>query len=152
MRLAEAMKCSWTDQPVQVHLETQPYPPMVFMAEGHKSREDDAIPLPPDLAVWLRKTPLEERVGLVAPVTLETVSRMSELISEIGEAAAIIVNDDGKHASAHDFRRSFGTRWAAKVRPVTLQRIMRHSSIETTLRYYVGLSSADAGADLWASA
>jgi len=51
-----------------------------------------------------------------------------------------------KYATAHDLRRSFGIRWAGKVKPATLQLLMRHHSIETTLRYYVG-QNADATAD-----
>lgn len=149
MRLAEAMKCSWSMPPVQVNLEADPYPQIIFLVEGHKSREDDAIPMCPDLADWLSRTPPKERVGLVAPVPLESESRVSEFLCEIGKEAKIVVNEEGKFASAHDLRRAFGTRWAAQVRPLTLQRLMRHKRIETTLKYYVGLTSADAGDELW---
>ncbi|HEY3395397.1 MAG TPA: site-specific integrase, partial [Lacipirellulaceae bacterium] len=54
-----------------------------------------------------------------------------------------------KYASAHDLRRAFGLRWSARVMPAVLQQLMRHESIETTMRYYVG-RDADAMADaLW---
>lgn len=54
-----------------------------------------------------------------------------------------------KYASAHDLRRAFGLRWSARVMPAVLQQLMRHESIETTMRYYVG-RDADAVADtLW---
>jgi integrase len=54
-----------------------------------------------------------------------------------------------KYASAHDLRRAFGLRWSARVMPAILQQLMRHESIETTMRYYVG-RDADAVADtLW---
>ena len=43
-----------------------------------------------------------------------------------------------KYASAHDLRRAFGERWAARIMPAQLRELMRHESIETTLRYYVG--------------
>jgi integrase len=60
--------------------------------------------------------------------------------------------DDGvkcKYASAHDLRRAFGLRWSTRVMPAVLQQLMRHESIETTMRYYVG-RDADAVADtLW---
>ena len=52
-----------------------------------------------------------------------------------------------KWASAHDCRRAFGLKWAARVMPAVLQQLMRHSSIETTLRYYVG-TDADAMSDV----
>jgi integrase len=45
-----------------------------------------------------------------------------------------------KYASAHDFRRAFGDRWALRVMPPVLMQLMRHESIETTMRYYVGRS------------
>jgi integrase len=54
-----------------------------------------------------------------------------------------------KYASTHDLRRAFGLRWSTRVMPIVLQQLMRHESIETTLRYYVG-RDADAVADtLW---
>ena len=73
-------------------------------------------------------------------------------ISEIGEAAGVIVaTEESKvsYASAHDLRRSFGTRWASRVMPVVLQELMRHSSIATTLRFYVASNAAKTAADLW---
>jgi integrase len=63
----------------------------------------------------------------------------------------IVNKTDGKFASAHDLRRSFGTRWAARVKPATLQLLMRHKSIETTMKYYVCQDSDDVADELWAS-
>lgn len=54
-----------------------------------------------------------------------------------------------KYASAHDLRRSFGTRWAGKVKPVTLQLLMRHESVETTMKYYVDQDADDMADQLW---
>lgn len=57
--------------------------------------------------------------------------------------------DDGikrKYASAHDLCRAFGQQWSARVMPAVLQQLMRHVSIETTMKYYVG-RDADAVAD-----
>jgi integrase len=42
-----------------------------------------------------------------------------------------------KFATAHDLRRAFGTRWAARVKPADLQKLMRHENIDTTMKYYV---------------
>lgn len=52
-----------------------------------------------------------------------------------------------KYASAHDLRRAFAERWAALIMPAHLQQLMRHESIETTLRYYVG-ANAERTADV----
>ena len=58
----------------------------------------------------------------------------------IGKKAGVVVDKEaGKYATAHDLRRSFGTRWASKVKAATLQLLMRHEDIQTTMRYYVGL-------------
>jgi len=54
-----------------------------------------------------------------------------------------------KYASTHDLRRSFGERWAGRVMPTVLQGLMRHESIETTLRYYVGRNAQSVAAVLW---
>ena len=43
--------------------------------------------------------------------------------------------------SLYDFRHTFATRMASKgMNPKTLQYIMGHSDISTTLRYYVGIT------------
>lgn len=54
-----------------------------------------------------------------------------------------------KWVSAHDLRRSFGERWAQKVMPQVLQRLMRHSTIETTLRHYVSKDAAVTSRTVW---
>ena len=58
---------------------------------------------------------------------------------------------DGKHATCHDLRRAFCTRWASKVKPAVLQKLARHSEITTTLRYYADLDAEDIGEELWAT-
>jgi hypothetical protein len=54
-----------------------------------------------------------------------------------------------KYASAHDLRRSYGNRWAKKVMPAVLQKLMRHESIETTMGYYVDLDADELAEDLY---
>ncbi|MCA9028675.1 MAG: tyrosine-type recombinase/integrase [Planctomycetaceae bacterium] len=55
----------------------------------------------------------------------------------------------GKFATAHDLRRSFGTRWSKRVKPATLQKLMRHADIKTTMDFYVQQDADDIAADLW---
>ena len=112
----------------------------------------------PDFAEWLLQTPEAKRVGpvfrMIGLQTGESITgkRAGRIVSKIGKAAGVVVNKaEGKFASAHDLRRSFGTRWAPKVKPATLQLLMRHSSIETTLRYYVAQDAADVADELWAT-
>lgn len=51
--------------------------------------------------------------------------------------------------SAHDLRRSFGTSWAGRLKPATLQLLMRHESIETTMKNYVDQDADDIADTLW---
>ena len=53
-----------------------------------------------------------------------------------------------KFASAHDLRRAFGTRWAKIVPPGILKELMRHSSIETTMNFYVSITATDTLAEV----
>ena len=60
-------------------------------------------------------------------------------MSKIGKAAGVIVNKaEGKFASAHDLRRTFGQELAdAGLPPRDLQAIMRHANLATTEKYYL---------------
>ena len=57
---------------------------------------------------------------------------------------------DGKTASAHDLRRTFGSRWARRVMPAILQKLMRHANVQTTMQFYVDLDVDEMADDLWA--
>ena len=66
--------------------------------------------------------------------------------------AGVIVNAGSrKTASAHDLRRTFATRWARKVAPAILQKLMRHANIQTTMGYYVDLDVDEMAEELWAN-
>jgi integrase len=73
--------------------------------------------------------------------------------SEANQQAGLLAKEltEGKYASAHDLRRSFGSRWADRVDTFKLQELMRHSNIETTRRYYVGRNAQNTAAALWSA-
>jgi hypothetical protein len=72
-------------------------------------------------------------------------------VSLIGQKALVAVDkESGKYASAHDLRRSFGSRWSRAVMPAVLRRLMRHADIATTMGYYVDLDADEVAGDLWA--
>jgi integrase len=161
LRLGEAIALSWDDDaPLAVDLSGK-YPALQIARRAQKSRKAERWPLPPDFAEWLLQTPQDDRHGRVfklfslrdhQPLAL---CKVGKVISRTGEAAHIVVAKDPdtgevKYASAHDLRRSFGTRWARKVMPATLQRLMRHASINTTMKYYVQIGADDVAAELWA--
>ena len=75
-------------------------------------------------------------------------------ISLVGELAGIKVHTHPKtgkvkYASAHDLRRSFGSRWARRIMPAVLQQFMRHESIDTTMSYYVELDARELAEEVW---
>jgi len=45
--------------------------------------------------------------------------------------------------TVHDLRRSFGSRYAKRLMPLELMKLMRHRDISTTLRYYINMEISD---------
>ena len=149
LRLEESVALSWDqDEPFCIDLSGR-RPRFRIYAEAHKGRRDQFLPMTPDFAGFILQTPESERQGPVFKLGVKSVTA-SSLVSHIGRQAGVVVNKaDGKFASAHDLRRAFGTRWAAKVKPATLQLLMRHRQIETTMRYYVDLDADEVADQLW---
>lgn len=98
-----------------------------------------------------------------------TDEHVGKVVTRIGQRAGVVVSPQkgtaateaqpastdykpAKYASAHDLRRSFGERWASRVMPQVLRELMRHESIETTMKYYVGRNAQTTAAVLWAAA
>jgi len=129
-------------------------------AEAEKGHKDRMLPISPEFAEFLLAMPEAERRGLVFN-PLQPHNRkarasewwVSRTASRIGKEAKVKVNTDAKgkikYASAHDLRRSFGERWAARIMPQTLMELMRHECIETTMKYYVGRNAQSTAAILW---
>ena len=87
---------------------------------------------------------------------------ISTIISQIGKAARVQVAtrttkdkktgepvQKVKFASSYDLRRSFGTRWAPRLKPLVLQMVMGHKSLTTTQQYYVSLDADEMARDIW---
>jgi len=104
----------------------------------------------------LCKTPTDQRHGAIFnPLGYRgerpRADRVSKVVTAIGKEAGVVVDVDPqsqktKCATVHDLRRSFGERWAGRLLP---QQLMRHESIETTLRYYVGQAANRVAEVLW---
>jgi integrase len=158
LRLAEAVAFDWEDvhQP-QPLLDTDP--PVIWMpGDFDKSGHDREMPMDYEFAELLAEVPVEKRVGRVfhLPGIQGDTSRVTpewagRIVSRIGERAGVIVattkGGKKKYASAHDLRRSFGHRLVAMGTPVDeLKELMRHESLDTTFRYYVGQTAREIGA------
>lgn len=161
LRSGEAVRLSWdSEAALSVDLSGR-HPRLRVRADGQKSNRDELLPMVPEFAELLLKTPEDERHGYVFNPSPRrpSVGRLSKLqvekvIGQIGAAAGVVVErkaDRVKYATAHDLRRTFGTRWARRVMPAVLQRLMRHASVQTSMQYYVDIQADDIAADLWKS-
>lgn len=151
LRLGELLHVHWADRRFIVPAWADGRLPVLQIpADMQKNATEEAIPLLPEFERLLLRTPEEQRVGWAFnPLSLDgragrkmrksrpAVGWVGKIISEIGEKAGIVVNDDGKFASAHDLRRSCADRLvAAGVPEREVAAIMRHASVETTRRHY----------------
>jgi integrase len=167
-RLDQTLNLHWdrTDMPHVIDLDGIS-PKLRIPPEWEKGKREQLTPLMPDAVVFLRRWPPERRRGRVFRPRLERgpiqhVVTASATITAIGEKARVQVArkmtkdpktgtpvQKIKWASAHDLRRSFGTRWAPKLKPLVLKLIMGHKSLETTQQYYVDLDVDDMAKDIW---
>jgi integrase len=161
LRLGEAMQLYWDrDDRLRIHLSGK-RPMLRIPAEFEKGNEDRLLPISPEFAEFLLAVPAERRRSRVFRLSSlrihdarPSVEWVSRIISRIGNAAKVKVNTDPKSgkvkfASAHDLRRSFGERWARRVMPQVLKELMRHKSIETTMKFYVGQNAEKTADALW---
>jgi len=156
-RVGESLALSWDEgAPLVVDLSAR-RPVVHIAAEGQKSHKSQTLPIAPEFAAMLEATPQAQRTGFVFNPLSGGNRRASRevairTISDIGEAAGIKTWTNPrtkavKFATAHDLRRAFGLRWSSRVMPAVLQQMMRHATIQTTLKFYVG-RDAQAAADV----
>ena len=163
LRLSEAVCLHWTDRRYICIEQLEGDAPMLWVPDSHeKGHEDRILPMAPEFAEMLREIPPQRRTGYVfnpIPRRKRYSARLSaehvgKVISKVGKQAGVEVRDDDgrvKFASAHDLRRSFGDRWSTRVMPPVLKELMRHDSIETTLRYYVGRDAEATAGVVWSA-
>jgi integrase len=155
LRLTESLELYW-DREDKLHpVLTGKFPMLRIPADLEKGNKERLLPMAPEFAQLLDKVPEPERTGPVFKLERAdgkpgrpAVDRVSKTVSSIGEKAKVRV-DVKKTASAHDLRRAFGERWAARLMPAQLMELMRHETIETTLSYYVGRNAERTAAILW---
>lgn len=163
LRLSESLELWWDREDRLLPTFPKKGRPMLRIpAELEKGHSDRLLPMAPEFALFLLETAETARSGSVFKLpgirgqTSELRSKwVGKVVSKIGEAAGVRVYVDPrdpekmKYASAHDLRRAFGERWAARIMPAQLRELMRHESIETTLRYYVGTNAERTADACW---
>ncbi|MBB01557.1 MAG: hypothetical protein CMJ47_02815 [Planctomyces sp.] len=144
LRLMEATRLHWTDDTYLTIDTTRAVPLFKISAEADKGGKSRLFPIAPEFADQLASIPENDRTGFVFNPQLPSISRrpdpryIGRVITSIGKQAKVKVSATGKPASAHDLRRAFGERWSRVLMPQDLKEAMRHSSINTTLAFYVG--------------
>jgi integrase len=164
LRLSESMQLHWADRSKLRVVDLDSREPLLAIpAEWEKGNEDRLLAMAPEFVEFLRQVPEADRTGYVFDPRPRrarygerlTDHRVGRIVTAIGKAAGVVVATAArnaaqrKFASAHDLRRSFGDRWARKVMPAVLQELMRHESIDTTMRYYVAKNAKSTSAALW---
>jgi len=148
LRLEEALTLTW-DNPHAPYVDLDGEDSTITIpGDCQKGGKDTVGPIVPEFYEFLSQTPQSDRRGRVFPLPFTRGDTVSKVICAIGKASGVKVGPS-KCASAHDLRRSFGFRWAVRVMPVLLQQLMRHASIETTLKYYVGNDAREMGKAVW---
>lgn len=177
LRSEESVVLSWDqDAPFCVDLSGR-RPVFRIRAEAQKAGRDEILPMTPDFAEFLLETPEADRHGRVFPLNRMdngqpfADGKVGGIVGQFGKRAGVVVNrtrkpvwvdlPDGtrkkvvkdnvpEFATSHTFRRAFGSRWARRVPTITLQKLMRHASIETTVRFYVDIDADELADELWA--
>lgn len=145
LRIKEACDLWWNRQD-KMHIEEfDGHFYLAVLDSAEKGKKNRLLPVTPDFEEFLRALP--HRDGLVFRFPLDRFKgdnphkdTVSDKIAEMGRLANVVVDDrHGKTATAQDFRRTFGERWAWKpgVTPQILMTLMRHQNIRTTMRFYV---------------
>jgi len=155
LRLGEALSLTWDQwaDGIRVDLSGK-YAKLLIAAEDEKGGKDRVYPMTPDFAEFLQAVPEESRQGFVfnphlAKGVCRRIDSVSKAVCRIGERAGVKVDEKGGkavYASAHDLRRAFGARWSRKVNSMVLKELMRHASVTTTEKYYVGIQSDETSA------
>ena len=122
LRLGEAVQLSWeNDAPFSLDLSGR-HPRFRIKGAAQKSGKDQLLPMVPEAAEFFLATPPERRHGRVFRLNAAKTAvplaagHVGKVVARIGEKARVIVNPaDGKYASAHDLRRTFGSKWARRV-------------------------------------
>lgn len=134
LRLWEGRCLSWGGDGVRLDLGAAK---VIIPGQDSKGGKDSWLPLHPGLLRLLRAVPARVRRagGRVCPGVTGSGSAISTRFRGVAGRA-------GVDCTLHDLRRTFGSRYAVRVAPAVLMRLMRHATIQTTMRYYVNVDAS----------
>lgn len=137
LRLKEALALEW-EASVKAPWVDFARNRIVMPAEFVKAVEDQWLPLDPALRQALEALP---RTG---KKVFRFVDQRGRVLTKSGVSLRVVnlARKAGVRLSMHTLRKGFGCRYAGKVSAQVLQRLMRHSSIQTTMDYYANVDDA----------
>jgi integrase len=164
---SSAVRLTWDQWADGIRVDIDQDGDVLLLIDGDDQKNGQAqqYPVVVDFADFLMEIPKNDHTGFVFnPVGKRgTVSHRIDTVSDwivaIGKKAGVKVDMRKPrktkrkagtqvtdvpvpvYASAHDLRRSFGFRWAMIVQSMVLRDLMRHSSVTTTEKYYVGINA-----------
>jgi integrase len=164
LRINEIMHLTWNSEGLLVMDFSGKRPMFFIQAQLSKNRKTERFPMAPEFYDLVMQVPESERKGYVFdprrnPQFKSYPDRMntepvSRIIAKFGKGCRVKVADTDKgprFAASHDLRRSFGFRWAKRVMPAILQRMMRHATIQTTMEYYITQGEQETADAVWES-
>jgi integrase len=103
-----------------------------------KGKKDSWLPLDPELRRALEALPRHGKK------VLRLVSRTGKLLSPgiVSKRVVALAKKAGVRLSMKTLRSGFGCRYAGKVPAQVLQKLMRHSDIKITMKYYANVDDA----------
>jgi integrase len=142
LRLNEACSLEWeeTDKAPYLDLARER---IVFPAGFVKGREDQWVPLDPELREALEALPRHSRK--VFRFVDHREDRRQGLFlkpGSVGRFISKLARRAGVKLTMKSLRRGFGCYWASRVPAQVLQKLMRHSNIRITMDYYANVDDA----------
>jgi integrase len=119
---------------------------MTVMARDAKASREDVLPIADELIPLLR-THFTGKLPQAAAFSPLSEFSFCEMLREDLTALHIPYQDQlGRFADFHALRHTYGTDLAKLVMPAIHQRLMRHASIVTTMKFYTHLDEQDKAA------
>lgn len=149
LRISESLSIRLEPGPwISIDLSTS-HGSLVIPHGKQKSKRREVAPIAPDFCTFARESLAPYARAANSPYLFNLIGKsgtrlnnrgdVSQLVSQLGRHSKIITDPTTtRYVTVHDFRRTFGARWAVRVVPAILKSLMRHATISTTERYYVG--------------
>jgi integrase len=137
LRVGESYALEWEENHQAPYLDFRRNR-IILPAGFVKADADQWVPLDPTLRSVLEALP---RTGKKV-LDLRARNGRPYALSSVSDYVIRLAKKAGVKLTSHSLRKGFGCRYAGKVPAQVLQKLMRHSSIATTMEYYANIDDA----------